>query len=150
MKTIFDKITRDEIIKRIDSLHPTDKPLWGKMTVEQMVRHCTKCEGYYFGDISIKRSLLGRLLGKIAINSILANEAAGLKKNSPTPAQFKIVAPIHDLETEKRSWKICIEKYADYNKDDHFDHWFFGRLTSEQLGQFVYKHDDHHLRQFGK
>jgi hypothetical protein len=148
MKTILDKSTRTEIISRIDALRPNTQPLWGKMTVGQMVRHCTRCEEYYFGKVSVKRSFLGRIVGRTAINSILGNEDAPFRKNTPTPPAFKITEPVQDLDGEKASWKAWIEKYTDYPYD-HFDHWFFGRLTSQQMGQFIYRHTDHHLRQFG-
>ncbi|WP_448634870.1 DUF1569 domain-containing protein [Pedobacter panaciterrae] len=32
--------------------------------------------------------------------------------------------------------------------NDKFIHDFFGKMTREQIGIFVYKHSDHHLRQF--
>ena len=33
--------------------------------------------------------------------------------------------------------------------NDAFIHDFFGQMTLEEIGIFVYKHNDHHLRQFG-
>ncbi len=40
-----------------------------------------------------------------------------------------------------------IEEYEDFSNHD-FEHWFFGKMTKGQVGYFVYKHTDHHLRQF--
>ncbi len=53
-----------------------------------------------------------------------------------------------DFETEKANWKQLIERYEAFNAKK-FTHWFFGEMTKEQLGQFIYKHSDHHLKQFG-
>jgi hypothetical protein len=148
MKSIFYKDTRDEMISRINSLNEASKARWGKMTVAQMVRHCTLCEEYYYGKVNIKRSFLGRIFGKIAINSILKDDATGFRKNSSTPLQLRVSQTNLDFETEKANWKNFIEKYETF-KDERFKHWFFGEMTKEQLGQFIYKHGDHHLRQFG-
>jgi hypothetical protein len=148
LKSIFDKEIRDEIIDRINSLNENSKAQWGKMTVAQMVRHCSICEEYYYGKLKVKRSFLGRIFGKIAIAVILKDETAGLKKNSTTPPLFKVTESNLHLETEKDNWKQLINKYETF-PEDHFTHWFFGRMTKKQLGQFIYKHSDHHLRQFG-
>ncbi len=148
MKSIFDQETRTEIVNRIDLLNEQSTALWGKMTVSQMVRHCALCEEYYYGNIKIKRSFLGRIFGKFAIAGILKDEARGLGKNAPTSAHFKVTESVLNLEAEKDHWKALIIRYESFNKD-HFMHWFFGRMTKKQLGEFIYKHCDHHLQQFG-
>ncbi len=48
----------------------------GSVTAAQMVEHCSLCERYYHGDVEVKRSFLGRLFGKVAIKSILKDDAA--------------------------------------------------------------------------
>lgn len=148
MKSIFNFQDRNEVVGRIEALNAGSKALWGKMTVSQMVRHCSLCEDYYFGNVPIKRSFLGRIIGKVAINGLLKSESSGLKRNSPTSDVLLVTENLQDLDAEKRKWKSLIEKYGSYNIES-FDHWFFGKMTKEQLGQFVYKHCDHHLRQFG-
>lgn len=147
MKSIFDPTTRTEILNRIRSLHEGSKPAWGKMSVAMMVRHCALCEEYYQGLFLVNRSFLGRLIGKTALRGILKDEQSMLKKNAPTSAQFKVVHEVENLELEKEKWKSLVEQYSTFNKD-HFMHWFFGKMSKEQLGQFIYKHCDHHLRQF--
>ena len=148
MKSIFEESTRAEVIKRIGTLTPESKASWGSMTVGQMVRHCASCETYYDGDIRIKRSLAGRIFGKKAINAILKDESSGLHRNAPTAPPFRVTEEVIDLESEKRKWVALIEHYGTYNKEE-FIHWFFGKLTRKQLGQFIYKHTNHHLVQFG-
>ncbi|HSH66794.1 MAG TPA: DUF1569 domain-containing protein [Bacteroidia bacterium] len=148
MKSIFDRETRDEVINRIQSLNANSKPHWGKMTVAQMIKHCALCEEYYYGNIPVNRSFLGRIIGKMAIKSILKDENASLRKNAPTPLPFKVTENVNNLEVEKNKWVALIERYGTFNKD-HFTHWFFGKMSRVQLGQFIYKHSDHHLRQFG-
>jgi hypothetical protein len=148
MKSIFDEGVRMELAKRIDALTINNKPSWGKMTVAQMLRHCSLCEEYYLGNIIVRRSFAGRIFGKQAIRGILKDENTKLGKNAPTAKQFLVRENIIDLETEKLRWKLLIERYNEFNSEE-FNHWFFGKMTREQLGQFIYKHSDHHLRQFG-
>ncbi|MGN6295122.1 MAG: DUF1569 domain-containing protein [Chitinophagaceae bacterium] len=71
-----------------------------------------------------------------------------MKRNAPTSSRFIVTENIHNLEEEKVKWKSLIERYATFSQQE-FTHWFFGRLTKNQLGQFIYKHCDHHLKQFG-
>ena len=135
------------MISRVNALTPDSKALWGKMTVTQMVRHCCSCEEYYFGNVHIKRSFLGRLIGPFAIRGLLKNDSTVLTKNAPTAMAFKATESGQDLGAEKEKWKSLLEKYASY-PHEYFVHWFFGKMSKDQLGQFVYKHCDHHLRQF--
>ncbi|MBL0104108.1 MAG: hypothetical protein IPP51_10390 [Bacteroidetes bacterium] len=88
MKSIFEPTTRAEVVKRIDALTSNNKALWGKMTVAQMVRHCSICEEYYFGNIEIKRSFIGRIFGQKAIRSILKDENSMLQKMHQLPRHF--------------------------------------------------------------
>lgn len=148
MHSVFDPAVRQELIRRIRSLSPDRKALWGKMTVNQMFRHCSHCEDYYFGQITLKRSFLGRLIGPSAIRSLLKEESSMLRKNAVTPAPFKVTEALNDFDLEKNRWIERIQRYESFDQDD-FMHWFFGRMTKDQLGQFIYKHSDHHLRQFG-
>lgn len=146
MKSIFNTTDRNEIISRINSLGPNNHAQWGTMTTGQMIRHCILCEEYYMGKVAVKRSLLGRMLGKIAIKAILKEGA--IRKNASSPAQFKVTAPVQEVEQEKEKWKALIAEYGKYNHKN-FVHWFFGPMTREQLGQFIYIHCNHHLKQFG-
>lgn len=40
MKNYFDKEITSEIINRINLLNNNSQPLWGKMSVSQMLAHC--------------------------------------------------------------------------------------------------------------
>ncbi|ULQ55897.1 DUF1569 domain-containing protein [Flavihumibacter rivuli] len=149
MHSIFQKDDREAIIHRIQSLNKYSKPKWGVMSVGQMLRHCSLCEDYYYGLVPVKRSLLGRLIGRMVLNKIIKDDQAQLGRNAPTSATFIIRETVDDIESEKNRWINCILRYADYPFSS-FRHWFFGPMSKEELGIFVYKHCDHHLRQFGR
>ena len=66
----------------------------------------------------------------------------------PTLTEIKMKEPVNsDVMAEKEKWIALIEEYG-YFSSPEFVHPFFGRMTKEQMGCLVYKHIDHHLRQF--
>ena len=146
MKSILDTYTRNELISRIRMLNENSKPQWGKMNVYQMLKHCVLCEEMYLGKTKYKRAFIGRLFGKLGLRNLLKDETP-LKQNEPTSPHFKITETAGDVATEKQKWISLIEEYGNYS-DEGFEHWFFGRMSKEQVGNFVFKHTDHHLRQF--
>lgn len=145
MKSVLDKTTRDELISRIHQLNENTMAQWGQMNVCQMLKHCVLCEELYLGKIKHKRSFTGRLFGKAGLRNILRDDKE-FPKNAPTSDAFKIKEKNGDVNSEKQKWIALIEEYGNYSNS--FTHWFFGTMTKEQVGQFVYKHNDHHLRQF--
>lgn len=146
MKSVLDKTTREELIWRINMLDDNSQANWGHMNVYQMLKHCRLCEELYLGKIKAKRVFMGRLFGKSALKNIL-NEGKPFPKNAPTSDVFKVKESTGNFAAEKNNWILLIEEYGNYSNE--FVHWFFGKMTKEQVGQFVYKHDDHHLQQFG-
>jgi hypothetical protein len=146
MKSVLDKATRDELVNRIHQLDERSTAQWGQMNVFQMLRHCALCEELYLGKTKHKRSFIGRLFGKIGLRKILREDKAFPKK-APTSKLFKVEEVNGDVSREKARWVALIGEYENYPSD--FTHWFFGKMTREQVGYFVYKHNDHHLQQFG-
>ena len=69
-------------------------------------------------------------------------------KNIPTSAQFKRKDLTGDVEAQKADWIFLIREYEHFSNPD-FVHDFFGKMRREETGILVYKHTDHHLRQFG-
>lgn len=145
MKTITDSPTRGELIRRIHSLTESSAPQWGKMTVAQMMKHCSQWDDMAQGKKKYKQSFIGRLFGKGALRSMMTDKP--LKRNLPTVPSFKI-KDNPDFTTEKEKWIRSMGAY-EHLQSDGFIHPFFGALTKEDAGMMVYKHCDHHLKQFG-
>jgi hypothetical protein len=145
MKSIFDEATNEELIRRINMLNENTKAQWGKMTVYQMLKHCTLWEEMISGDKKFKRMFLGRLFGKIALKNLLKDERP-MGRNSPTVPGFSIKGH-GDVLSEKKKWISMVEGHARFSNVD-FVHPFFGKMSKEQIGYLAYKHTDHHLRQF--
>ena len=147
MKSIFDKTTREELLKRIDKLNEGSTAQWGKMNVYQMVKHCRLWEEMMQNKQNLKRVFIGKIFGRMALKTVLKDDKP-LKQSTPTIASLIVKETLGDTESEKAKWAASIEQYANFS-NPNFVHVFFGKMTKEQIGQMVYKHIDHHLRQFG-
>jgi hypothetical protein len=145
MKTVFEQETRNELIRRIQSLQENSPRQWGKMSLSQMLRHCTQFEEMSLGKKKYKQAFLGKLFGKLALKNILRDKP--LKKNLPTVPEFRIKEKEPYVEEGKKNWISLIGEY-ELLSTEGFVHPFFGRMTKDQSGYWSYKHADHHLRQF--
>jgi len=56
-----------------------------------------------------------------------------------------------DFEQEKQRFLKLIQVYnrIDRNQLEGFVHPFYGKMSSKEWSIWIYKHVDHHLRQFG-
>ena len=147
MKTIFDKVTRDELIGRIGLLNESSIAQWGKMNVYQALKHCALWDEWVQNGKNNRQVFVGRLFGKMALKKVLKDESP-LARNTPTLPELKIKENTGDIAYEKKKWIALINGYAHFSNPG-FLHTFFGKMTKEQVGQMAYKHADHHLRQFG-
>lgn len=147
MKTIFEPQPLAGLLARLQTLKENDQPLWGRMSPWQMLRHCCMSEEMFQAKTTYKRLLIGRLFGAKVLRSILKDEAL-MKKNQPTHPAMKIAGE-GDFEAERSRWAALLEAYTKGGQAS-LVHPFFGRMNSAQVGAYVYKHTDHHLRQFGR
>ena len=148
MKNLFDKETHAEITNRLNLLSPESKALWGKMNVSQMLAHSKEAFKVPLSDKKMPRMFIGLLMGWIFKKKLYNDEP--WKKNLPTAPNF-IIKDMRDFETEKAGLFELVDKFYNAGPDNvgKFPHPMFGNFTSEQWGQSMYKHLDHHLQQFG-
>jgi len=149
MKTIFDESTRNELIGRINLLDGNSTARWGKMNIYQMLKHCSLFDEWVLGihNPTYKQVFIGRLFGKMALKDFIGNDKP-VKRNVGTLSFLKVTQADGDVALEKLKWVGLTKDYDNFS-NPAFIHPFFGKLTREQIGYLVYKHTDHHLRQFG-
>ncbi|MDV6379276.1 DUF1569 domain-containing protein [Sporosarcina sp. GW1-11] len=147
MKNIFNHMHTAEVLKRIDKLSPNSQPQWGKMDVAQMLAHCSSFQDIAMGNSFPPRSWLGIIVGRFA-KQIIYNDKT-LPHNMSTIPTI-LIADDREFETEKEKLKQKIITFQNNGpeKCTTHPHPFFGKLTSEQWGKGIYKHLDHHLKQF--
>jgi hypothetical protein len=148
MKNIFNHMHTAEVLKRIDKLSPNSQPQWGKMDVAQMLAHCSAFHDIAMGNSFPPRSWLGIIVGRFA-KQIIYNDKALPHNLSTIPTILIADDREFDAEKEKLKQKIITFQTNGPEKCTTHPHPFFGKLTSEQWGKGIYKHLDHHLKQFG-
>lgn len=148
MKSIYNQLHSEEILNRIDKLSPNSKPQWGKMDVAQMLAHCSSFQDIAMGNSFPPRGWLGIIVGRFA-KQIMYNDKTLPHNMSTIPTILIADDRELDAEKEKLKQKIITFQNNGPEKCTTHPHPFFGKLTSEQWGKGIYKHLDHHLRQFG-
>ncbi|MFD0696342.1 DUF1569 domain-containing protein [Paenibacillus sp. GCM10027628] len=148
MENIYNQLHTAEILNRIENLSPNSKPQWGTMNVAQMLAHCSSFQDIAMGNSFPPRDWLGRLIGRF-VKPIFYNDKP-LPTNVPTDSTILILDDRDfEIEKEKLKQKILTFQSNGPEKCSSHPHPFFGKFTSEQWGKGIYKHLDHHLRQFG-
>ncbi len=146
MSSIYNKEDNDLIIARINKLTPESPALWGKMTVDQMLKHTEAAIAVAFSEKELKINFFMKLLGKMLKNKVFNSD---FKKNSPTAPEF-VFSDTYDFEASK---KALIEKFSRFAEGEKSisltQHPFWGKMTPDDWNKLMWKHLDHHLRQFG-
>jgi len=149
MKSLFDTATATQIKERIWRLNSGSNRQWGKMSAAQAMAHCATTMEWAVGDSFAPRMLIGRILGPLVKSKVL-KEGAVMKRNTPT-AKSLLVADERDLGKERERLCALIDRFTAGGPQGctKYEHTFFGPLTPEEWARLMYKHLDHHLRQFG-
>jgi hypothetical protein len=144
---------RTRFIRHLQQLDTSTLPLWGRMSVQQMIEH-------FGGDVL--RVANGRLIVPemftpaaqlpqmieflLSEKSFKKNLHNPLLAEEPSPLQFNTVqAAIANLHGEL----IHFFEVFELNPMMTTFNPFFGPLNFEQNVQLLHKHAFHHLRQFG-
>ncbi len=149
MKNLFEAASVEEVKERIARLKPDSQRQWGKMNAAQAVAQCSAGLELAVGDRIPPRLLLGRIIGRIVKPMALGNDEL-MRRNSPTVKDLA-VQDERDLGTERERLCGLINRFAAAGPKGctTHPHSFFGPLTPEEWATLMYKHLDHHLRQFG-
>ena len=152
MTTILNKSEFEKIIERINKLTHESKGLWGKMTVHEMFCHISDPIRDILG-IRITEPVTPPEIRAKIISMVLTE--SDWDKNIPT---FPPYLQSEDgggtkptkFDNDKKSLLDLVHKlYSTTTDYNYYPHAGLGMLTREQIGQFIWKHTDHHLRQFG-
>jgi hypothetical protein len=130
MKTTFDKATRDALIMRIKALNESSTAQWGKMNVQQMLKHCTLWEDMLVSPTNEKRAFISLVFGKMALKSVTKDDRP-LGRNTPT-LPILIIKEQVDFDVEKKKWISLVQAHEHF-ANDNYVHPFFGKMTKEQI-----------------
>jgi hypothetical protein len=149
MKNIFNEADANEVLARIEKLSAESQPLWGTMSVGQMLAHCNVTYEMMYENIHPKPNGFVRLMLKLFVKNSVVNEKP-YPRNSRTAPQF-IIKETKEFEKEKQRLIGYLKKTQGLGesyfegKESHS----FGPLKKTEWNNMMYKHLDHHLGQFG-
>jgi len=149
MKNLFEPERIEEVKVRLTKLRPASPREWGRMNAAQAVAHCAAGLELALGDRTPPRMLVGWIIGGIIKPKVLGNDEP-MRRNSPTVPGL-VVEDEHHLVKERERLYGLIDRFVAAGPAGctSHPHSFFGRLTPEEWAVLMYKHLDHHLRQFG-
>jgi len=149
MKSIFDKTAFQELQNRLDELSVDSQAQWGKMNVNQMLKHCQKVIQVALGEIYIRRPNIITRLFMSFLKPILYNDKPW-KKGLPTAKSF-VIKNTDEFKTEKSKLQSLMRRI--HESKPYFEpskkHPVFGPMKAWMWGQSAYKHLNHHFNQFG-
>jgi hypothetical protein len=147
MKTMWDGPCQREIRERVARLSPESKGEWGKMSAPQMVCHLAESLKMALGDlpatsrhVPIRYPPLKQFIVYLA----------PFPKNVPTAPEL-VARPPRAWSADVADLQGLVDRFVARGSESTpwVDHPAFGRLSRRAWGVQVYRHMDHHLRQFG-
>jgi len=149
MKNLFDANDLEALRTRISHLRPDSDCQWGSMTVAQALAHCCLGIQTATGELRPTRKLIGRILGPVVKPKVVRDDEP-MRRNSPTAKEF-IVLNQPDFATEQVRLITMLDQFSAAGPQGctSHPHAFFGVMTPAEWAILMYKHIDHHLRQFG-
>jgi hypothetical protein len=146
-RTIFTAADRDALLDRLNRLTPDARARWGRMTAHRMVCHLSDSVRVSTGEVPAQfhKTPLAMPLVRWLLAYVI-----------PFPKGRAETAP-EMLATQPSAWPAdlsaaCEQLRAAAARGPHgawARHPAFGDMPGELQGVFIYKHFDHHLRQFG-
>ena len=146
MKTAWNDADYQELCTRLDRLQASASPKWGRMTAPQMLCHCTDALRMVSGAVpTAPKNVPIRFppLKQLIIYWL------PWPKGVPTAPELLARAPSEwhgELVTLREELAALVKRGR---SGPFVPHPAFGRLTPRAWGVLVYRHLDHHLRQFG-
>lgn len=147
MKSMWQHDARHELAGRITQLTPDRRPEWGRMSAQQMVCHLTASVEMATGErpVTPKQTPL-----RYPVIKHLVLYALPFPKDVPTAPELVIVSTPHEWGKDVADLQAALDRFVARGREARWvDHPVFGRMSAKQWGVLVYRHVDHHLRQFG-
>lgn len=146
MKTVFNDDDRGAMLARIDRVSSGAKPRWGKMNAELMIAHLVESARMAAGELQTKSKKLP--LRYFPLKQLIVYWLP-FPKGAPTAPEL-LPKETGTIEGGKSELARLLRVIAERARQTGWpEHPAFGKLTTRAWGVLIYRHFDHHLRQFG-
>lgn len=144
MKTLLNSEDYQQILKRLNSLDGTENRLWGKLSESQMLEHCRRQIEMEIGCIPTKAMFPAPIqwLAKVTFGYYIP-----WPRNLMT-ANEMIIEDESEFQEELNRLKETLHIFMAASQ--FHPHSIFGSMSKQDWGKIIYKHLDHHLKQFGR
>lgn len=149
MKSLLNPDDRNGLIERLKSLDVNNRRNWGNMSIHEVIPHLTEPLRAAIGEKSVphqKSIFYDTLFGKGIVWFI------PWPKGAPTAPEFLpgtgCTAPTEFIE-DKQILIGAIDQFVKHHETANFQiSPVFGKLSNKAWGRLMWRHVDHHLRQF--
>lgn len=146
MPTLWNDADRQQLVARIRQLSPDAKAQWGSMTSRGMLAHIHESARMALGEVSVKPKNLP--IRHPPLKQLIIY-VLPFPKGAPTAPEL-ISREADDWTAELASLEAAIDRLVARSPSASWpDHPAFGELSRRAWGVLVYRHTDHHVRQFG-
>lgn len=146
-QSIFDAPTKQYIIDRINRLRPDSPRKFGKMEPNQMLCHME--DAMLCANGSRATRVKNTFMANPLVRWLIIYVIPWPKGKAETVPEMKVTQPTEFEADRKRLVALVNETSARGPKANWAVHPAFGKLTGRDYGVLIYRHFDHHLRQFG-
>lgn len=143
---------RSQFVPLLKQISSDTLPAWGKMTLQQMIEHFSDSVRIASGKLE-QTEIVTPAPNVPKMQEFLASDKP-FKENTRNPLLPEVPAPVRnksidlaiaELQQELNYFFMVFEK----NPHQLTRNSLFGDLNYQQNVQLLYKHAQHHLRQFG-
>jgi Protein of unknown function (DUF1569) len=150
MKNIFQESEKEKLLLRLSRFTPSHTRKWGTLSAAQILPHLADPFRAELGDrpVPYKPNLFGQFILRQFISQVFP-----WPKGAPTSSAIlpdKAGTKPGDFEEDRVALLVLIQRFVDHSPSKPFAlHPLFGKLSNKQWGRAMWRHIDHHLRQFG-
>ena len=146
MPTLFDSAARGRILERLEQLTPTHTARWGKMNAAQMQVHLADQIRCAIGELSLKPQATPF---RYPIIKQLIVYCLPWPKGAPTAPELANPKTGNWAQERAELQRLIAVASQRGTQGPWATHPAFGDLTGRAWGVLMWRHLDHHLRQFG-
>lgn len=146
MKSLFNPRDHRELQDRVQRLRTNQTPQWGRMSTVQMVAHLADSLRMASGELEVAPK---KVPFRYSPLKQFVLYVLPIPKGLPTSPELiarkpgDFTAEVADLRDQLNG---LVQRGAEALAPEHPA---FGNLSARQWGVLIYRHMDHHLRQFG-
>ena len=147
-KSLYDSEIFTECLTRLETIESGTTPVWGKMTAAQMFAHCTEVLDVMMGKPLQRTPFIARLFARVIRKGVFGPQP--YRRSTRTHPQYQMTGPL-DFIPSKHALILALQRFREMSVEEsnNLIHPLFGQTSREEKGWGMYKHLDHHLRQFG-